>query len=66
MKEPTDTIQDVGPLAIRAWSFAELDHGGQAIALIDADDGLKAALAAILPEARKSHRASDLGLLEVE
>jgi hypothetical protein len=32
--------------------------------VVDADDGMRAALAAILPEAKKSHRAGDLGLLE--
>ena len=33
------------------------------IEVSDADDDLKAVLAAILPEAKKSHRAGDLGLL---
>lgn len=33
------------------------------LTVVDADDSLKAALAAIRPEAEKSHRAEDLGLL---
>jgi hypothetical protein len=31
--------------------------------VVDADDDLKSVLVAILPEAKKSHRARDLGLL---
>ena len=32
------------------------------LTITDADDDLRAVMAAILPEAKKSHRASDLGL----
>ena len=32
----------------------------------DADDALKAVMATVLPEAKKSHRAEDLGLLNLD
>ena len=34
------------------------------IEIADADDCMKAAIAAVLPEAKKSHRAEGLGLLD--
>ena len=34
-----------------------------AIEIMDADESIKAAIEAILPEAKKSHRASDLGIM---
>ena len=34
-----------------------------AIEIMEADESIKAAIEAILPEAKKSHRASDLGIM---
>ena len=36
------------------------------LTVVDADDSLKAALAAIRPEAEKSHRAEDFGLIDLD
>ena len=33
------------------------------IEIVEADESIKAAIEAILPEAKKSHRASDLGIM---